>query len=363
MSQIERVKTKEEREILSLQERIRIHTQLVRNWGYYRSVMTICKDIYRNVNNIFDEYYGVSATTLIDLFEYLINCYERNINNYIDKLREVFSKQTIEDAVDVYYQLFEIPSDDPSKFVTFLKSQNLSVTDCQFIFYSHSQLFTINYFIIDIESDEIQKRFPGIDFNKILESISLRFGELKEFPTEHIFLANPVWNKPLIHIDENKFFCSYLPMFFSHIFKILDTLGAVHSGFTDIISEHRSDYLECSINDLFRKAFNGADISCNYKWKEAKDLEYETDLIVRFDTYLLIVEAKSGKISQEALRGAPDRLKNDLNKVLIEPALQSQRLYQRILNGDIPSNFPVDLSNTRNILRVSISLEDFATVQ
>jgi hypothetical protein len=363
MAQIKKAKTKEEKAIIFLQERVRAHTQIVRNWGYYSAVITISKDIYKNVDQIFLNLYGVSATTLIELFEYLKENYEDNINVYINKIMNVFSEEKIECAVNVYYKLFGLDLNDAQRFAEYLCAKKFSMEESKCLIYSHSQLKTVEMFYIDPASANITKQFPNSCFEKILDNLSITFGDLNELPVEYIFLANPVWRKPLIKIKEKKYFCCMPQMFSSHIFRILDALGETHNGFAEIISKHRSDFLEKEIEVLFKKAFTGSKVFCNYKWKVTKDLEYETDLIVSYDTFLIIIEAKSGKITQEALRGAPDRLKNDLNKVLIEPALQSQRLYERILKNDIPENFPFNLSNTRNILRISISLEDFATVQ
>lgn len=65
------------------------------------------------------------------------------------------------------------------------------------------------------------------------------------------------------------------------------------------------------------------------------DIIYETDLIVFIDSFALIIECKSGKVTPPALRGAPDRLRRRIQKLLIDPNIQSLRL-KNALNSSVP---------------------------
>ena len=93
--------------------------------------------------------------------------------------------------------------------------------------------------------------------------------------------------------------------------------------------------------------------------------------MVKIDSYLLLVEAKSGTISLPALRGAPDRAKRHIEELLLEPSIQSKRLADKllaILNGKEQDNgllqqLPFDLRRIQKIVRLSVTLEDFATIQ
>ncbi|MCD4754537.1 MAG: hypothetical protein K8R75_01845, partial [Deltaproteobacteria bacterium] len=106
------------------------------------------------------------------------------------------------------------------------------------------------------------------------------------------------------------------------------------------------------------------------KWKH-DNAEYETDLITFIDSHAVIVEAKSGKISDPALRGAPARLKKHIEEILIAPNIQSKRLKQRLeelianpgIDDELRVKLPVDLNSIHKIIRVSVSLEDFGSIQ
>lgn len=362
MLSIKNADSKEQRAILALQEKVRVHTQVVRNWGYHQSVLAICKAIFSELDDIFIKSCGITALQLIDLFEFWVDNLEIKLEDYFKKLKNVFKENTIDSLTSTYYSEFQLPLSDLTNLQNYLKSLSISIEECKGLIYSHSQLFVIDHLQLDFNSIELEK-FPINDYKKVLSMVSYNLGDLKEYENEHIFLSNPVWNRPLIKRSEHIYFCCFPQMFFSHIFNIFDNICWENSQFLEKISKRKSDYLENAIAMLFEKSFPGAKIFPNYKWEESKDLVYETDLLLTFDTYLLIIEAKSGKISNEALRGAPDRLKREIKNILIEPAIQSQRLYNRILNDNIPDDFPLDLSKIYNILRISISLEDFATIQ
>jgi len=85
---------------------------------------------------------------------------------------------------------------------------------------------------------------------------------------------------------------------------------------------------------------------------------------------LLLVEAKSGRVSPEARRGAPEGLGQDVDRLLIEPSRQSQRLETAIkaAKADAPGMetfkalFPVNLDRIHRIIRISVTLEDIGFI-
>ena len=59
-------------------------------------------------------------------------------------------------------------------------------------------------------------------------------------------------------------------------------------------------------------------------------MAYETDLIAFIDSFALVVECKSGKVTPPALRGAAGRMRKHIQELLIDPNLQSLRLKTRL---------------------------------
>ena len=108
----------------------------------------------------------------------------------------------------------------------------------------------------------------------------------------------------------------------------------------------------------------------NLKWVDDKTT-YETDLIAFIDSFALVIECKSGKITPSALRGAPDRLRRHIQELLIDPNLQSLRLKNRLefLSSNPTAADPIrddigyDLNKVRKVVRVSVCLEEFGSIQ
>ena len=96
-------------------------------------------------------------------------------------------------------------------------------------------------------------------------------------------------------------------------------------------------------------------------------MRYETDLLVQIDSYLIVVEAKAGTISMPALRGAPDRARKHISELFVDPAYQSDRLVAALRSEDghsvLPPSSGINMDKVHQVLRISITLEDFAMLQ
>lgn len=127
--------------------------------------------------------------------------------------------------------------------------------------------------------------------------------------------------------------------------------------------------MEERIFELFTEKFPDAEIISNFKWRH-DCTPYETDLLVRFDTQLFIVEAKSGKISAPALRGAIKSTERHLKELILEPAIQAERLDSGIQslvssssdNGQFDIDLPFDLQDINNIVRLSVTFDNICNV-
>jgi hypothetical protein len=220
------------------------------------------------------------------------------------------------------------------------------------------------------------ERQPGIQADVGRERVRrpdeqrIGLGDLQSAEADHFFLDNPVWTWPLIKLGGGRFFCALPQTFFSFIFAILDNLLAGNESARAEYQRRRSDYLETQIAKLLSEAFPGCEISRGYKWSEDGTF-YENDVLVHVDSHLILVEAKSGSISWPALRGAPDRARKHVEELLLAPSAQSFRLARRIEEvivspdraAQLLPDFPVNLTRVRTVLRLSVTLEDFAVLQ
>lgn len=350
--------------LLNVQERIRLHTVAVRNWGYYLQVIEILKKLYSPLDAELVKIHGVTATGLIDTFDYILRSIERESNIFMKKMRKIFSHKKNNAIIRAYHEEFELKNAD--KFCDM--AANWSHQQLMLAIVTHAQLLAED--IYTFSRDELDEEFgsDGFDADKALSLLSIPFGGLADYEKDRLFLSNPVWEKPIISSGDGIFHCFMPQLFFSHSFHIFGNLFDGDAKAKVAHATRRAKFLEEEIAKSFQGAFGDHTLETNVKWQQGDDT-FESDLLIVIDTRLFIVEAKSHRISWPALRGAPDRVKRHVKELLLEPALQADRLkgnLERMTRGE-GGNFRIfsniDFSSIKHISTLSITLDDFATIQ
>ena len=366
--QIQNAKTEKKIAILQLQELLRLHTSLVRNWGYFKRVISIAKRLYSGLDPLFKISVGLEATSIIDLFEGLVLYVEEVYTERFQQMRTVFKARTIEEAIKTYHEIYQLPG-SVEETTTFLREQGAALNDVRSLIVRHSELFLTEAFSWTIEELASSMNIEPVALECALSKLSYQFGDLKDSDPEHFLLGNPVWTKPLIKLPTGSYFCVIPQVFFSCVFQALDSLLSAEEIKREVQDKRRPKFLEDEIKQLFTQAFPQGIFKQNFKWKDS-NVEYESDFIMQIDSHLLIVEAKSGAVSRSALRGAPGSAKDDIQELLISPAIQSKRLAEKIIDLKAKQVFPetfqalnFDLNAIDRIIRLSVTLEDFATIQ
>ncbi|MEG4282492.1 hypothetical protein QUB68_05140 [Microcoleus sp. A006_D1] len=366
--QIKNANTDQKREILQIQEWLRLHTTIVRNWGYFKRVISITKRLYSGLNPLFETSVGLEATSIIDLFENRVRYVEEVNTERFRQIRTVFKTRTIEEAIKTYHEIYQLPG-SVEEATAFMRERGATLKEVHFLILSHSDLFIAEKFSFTLEAIASSMNIEPVALECALSKLSYQFGDLKDSNPEHFFLGNPVWTKPLIKLPTGKYFCVIPQVFFSFIFQALDSLLSAEELKREVQDKRRPKFLEDEIKQLFTQAFPQAVFKQNFKWKDL-NVEYESDFLMQIDSYLLIVEAKSGAVSRSALRGAPGSAKDDIQELLVSPAIQSKRFANKIMELKAKQVFPetfqalnFDLNAIQTIIRLSVTLEDFATIQ
>ena len=360
----------EQKAIIFLQEFLRGHTQGVRNWGYFRRVVSLVKKLFRPIDEYFRNQIGLSATEIINTFEFLVARTEEQVNRRWNKYRDVFVEPTIERIIRKYFELSDYLKDTPDALIELARRENLSIDQIKSFILAHSDLTLADDLTFNVSTISNELGLAEKSLAAALEKLSLSFGDLAHCKTEQFFLNNPVWTKPLIKRGHGSFFCATPQMFFSFIFPIFEELVDGVEPLRRSYRARRADFLEGEIKTLFGQAFSACEIATNYAWKDGNK-EFENDLLIKVDSHLIAVEAKSGSVSWPALRGAPDRAKRHVQELLLEPSNQSLRLASRIqeaianpeASAGLLPNFPFDLQTIKTVLRLSVTLEDFGVLQ
>ena len=184
--------------------------------------------------------------------------------------------------------------------------------------------------IFSFSFKQVESFFPKTEdkksFREILDKLSYQFEELKEQNKEHIILDNPVSHRPFIKVDNDSYFSAIWGSLPHYALDILEDLVWQNGSLRNKYTDSKAKYLEDQTERLFRTYFPNAEIKRGSIWKDPKTgKEYENDLIVLIDSFAIVVEEKSGIISDPAKRGAPERLFKTLKHLMEEPSEQALR--------------------------------------
>ncbi|MBA8905572.1 hypothetical protein [Aminobacter ciceronei] len=350
--------------VLSLQEKIRLHTQAVRNWGYYLEVIKICRELYCPLDGKFNEVLGFSATDFIDVAEALVSEFERRARLHFETMRKFLRGKTIPQIVNLYFEHMPNIQGSPGDFIKSIPP-GTSLQGVKGFLMSHADLRHVDLMTFTPNELATLTNKPVSTVEKVLDAIALEPGALVGANVEYLFLSNPVWTRPAIKLMDG-YFIPLPQAVFSHINNIMRGL-AESAKLDNALSDRRAAYLENKTEEVLKAVLPTARIEKNKKWS-VDGVQYETDIFGVVDRTLIIVEAKSHRVSSQALRGAPDRLRKHLVDLVVDPSVQSERLQSLVVNaraGDTVSKaiiapLGLDAGQIDNIIRLSVTLDDFS---
>ncbi|MEW8143914.1 MAG: hypothetical protein AB2765_11060 [Candidatus Thiodiazotropha endolucinida] len=364
----ERAKSDNQNAVEMLLQHMRGNTKGVRNWGYFSQVKNIAKELYGYFDDLSLEKYGFNITDVIDVFQSLLNIVEEKSAIRYEQLRELIRSSNNKQMVYKYYDLIGGDKTEANQFIDELRTAELKKKTLFSMLVSYYDIRLADIYSVDLATVVSATGLSSDVVKLILDKYSLLLGSLKEYTPDYIYLSNPVWNAPLIKMENGSFFCLIPQVFFSFVLENLDKLVEPISD--QDLSERKSDYLEKKVKEIICRRFPDGMTASSVKWF-IEGVQYETDLVTFIDSYALVVEVKSGKITVEAKRGAQKRLQKHIDELLIKPNIQSKRFQDRLIElisnpnieDELREKLPVDLSQINKIVRVSVTFDDFASVQ
>jgi hypothetical protein len=279
-----------------------------------------------------------------------------------------FQRTTLRGTIEAWCELVGAGKNEATTFLERLRGLRLPVRLLRFIALAFFHQFFPNCYTFDRE--ELQSLFPGaIDqstLDALLKTLSHRFGDLKSIPFEHLATQSPIRVKPLIALDDRTYFVPIVGLFNSFFLEISEALLKPYERLWNRYLDRRATYLEETLSRRFGGAFPQAVVERNISWDDPQSGQrFETDLVVALGPIALVVEAKSGRVSDSARRGSESRLKRDFERLVDEPAAQSSR-FAGILE-DAAEDLDVKLrsgktvrlpaSNIRRAVCVSLTLD------
>lgn len=192
----------------------------------------------------------------------------------------------------------------------------------------------------------------------ILSLLAATFGDNEPFlkvPNWCGWPLNPsvVQTKPFIQRD-GRFYLPLAPLAMHGVLTLLE--GIIErtdaAYYRDRFLPARDNYLEETAGNLIAQTLEGSVLYRNlfYRYQESGEARRaEVDRVVVYGEALLVVEAKAGKFSAQARRGAPKSLQSDLKEILDKAFTQGTRLLTLLREN---SELPLFDERDRELLRL-----------
>lgn len=167
----------------------------------------------------------------------------------------------------------------------------------------------------------------GEPITAALFSRSMRLGDIAETDLRKIYLANPIWDRPFIALDDDTLFIPLPVLIVSFPFRIIEGLLGSDVKLSKAYSDARAGYLEDDVERIVRLSLPSAKVYVGVKWTDPDTkVLYEHDVVAVIGMQVLIFEAKSGKLAAAARRGGIRSLMTNFEDLFIEPGRQAARL-------------------------------------
>lgn len=194
-----------------------------------------------------------------------------------------------------------------------------------------------------------------------LAALSLGFGDVPEEALVHLKLGNPVRSKPFLVTDDGDIYLFCTQTCFANLVELIDDIAAPDAGLKEACQAFKARWLERKLEHLVRSAFPSGTVFANAAWSDLDGKPGETDCVLAIDKTVGLFEAKSGRITPPAKRGAKDRLKREITALLVEPSRQSARLAALLRSTSEPVTLTlaegtgeIQQSEVREIVRFNI---------
>ena len=359
------------READLLSHQVQMHTFGVRNAGFQDQVVKQLRGLFGPLDAEYQSRTGVKLSLLVTMWEQLAKLSQRRFNERFDQLHIALNGDPADEVIDLYCHSRGFDSGYRAAMMRELRrhrgniemARQYCIQDSDRTAFHH-YLFTTGDFVAaypePVAADALRE---------VMQRWAHRPGALAGSNREHFLLNNPIWDRPLIHFSPDQFYWPIIQIFHSFGLEMLERLVSEFPDLKDRYEQRiRPEYLENRAAAELRSALPTAEVLQGVKWTDTQSQRsYETDLLVLIDSVAVIAEAKAGRITQSARRGAPDRLRREIRKLIEDAAVQSARFVQVLRSATAPiklqlrdgSTWLLDPRLLRQFVRVNITLDFF----
>jgi len=373
-ARVDESSTGTERHRFAALEHMRLHTQVVRNWGHAEQVMRIVTELFAPLDSEIETIVGVRVGHLVQMWDKLAEVIQQQMTAHTEALAPAMSAKNIPAAAEAYHRTFTGLQSRTDDLIALAEERGLSLRQLRAMLHEHSNLSLPGIFTFTL--DELRDLYPGPvtpeALGKVLNGWALSFGDLASHDPHRFFLSNPVWRQPLIRLADCTYFVPIAGLFFSFCIELMESLAKSSSALMDRYTKRRAAYLEEKVAALFAAALPKAQLYRGSQWVDpTTGKQMESDLLVVMDAIALVVEAKSGRVTDPARRGAQDRIAHTIDEIVVAPSEQSSRFASFLATHPRLHRFStksgqvntVDTANIHRFGRLSISLDWLGDLQ
>lgn len=334
----EHAKSPEDLSPVMLRMDMMMHTLAVRNWAYEAQMRQVAFDLADTVRSKFREALGFDPYVMLDVLFGLTELTNDKLNEQIKKMRNVFQAKTVDAAFQAHsenYPDMKQVSKEGRKQMWENCGKNLRQLKWTLLAHGDLRLKSVCTFDLQEIRSLIRPELAIEDavLSELINDLSMNFGDLADMNTDHIFLDNPVHQRPFIDLGDGSYFSAITYMFPHLGVDLLETFIRKNKDLFSYYSKQKGVYLEQQVRKSFEEAFPEAKIFEGSLWKSPIDGKtYENDLIILVENFAIIVESKSGTVAAAAKRGAPNRLFETLKDLVVAPSEQAIRFEQYLKN-------------------------------
>lgn len=213
--------------------------------------------------------------------------------------------------------------------------------------------------MLSITKDILRKEFGSKTDSFLAHFSSRAFNANQSF--DNPFAVNQVNNAPLLDLGD----FIYVPNEYRLMGSIYESpfyWTMADRAYRDKASSNRGKFVEKTASATFRKVFGEAYVYENVAIKEGKNTVAEADVLVAFGEFVIVVQAKSKRITMKARAGDAEALKTDFQGAIQDPYDQAFRFIELIESGSqctAANGQSIDLPNIKRAFPVVLLSDGF----
>tara|TARA_R110002073_G_scaffold20123_14_gene72617 strand:- start:5107 stop:7533 length:2427 start_codon:yes stop_codon:yes gene_type:complete len=360
--------SQQERRALLMVEEARMHTQVMRNWGYPQHMRKIVRELLTPLEEDFQKIIGIGPVSYLEFTDQIANLTSDRIMQWREWTRPMFEKQSLRKTVSTFLQLTGKTDEHLDEMHKAIQSKPGPTVAKRFRLISYFHQFLPHCFTFTLE--ELARMVPDSikpdELRATLDSLAFKFGDLASENPEHLVMQSKIRTRPLIKLKADQYFVPVQGLLNSFLMEVVESWAKSDSKLKKRYHQRRAVYLETSLKEMLDEAFQNCFIKTGTCWFDVEDSkEYENDCLVVCGPLALVFEAKSESVDNVAKRGGSKTLADHYESLVDDPAEQAARMARLLEEGTETRTFKtkkngeydIDLSKIKRAICVSVTLD------